>query len=133
MLLGAQLFFSHLPQAFLGTVAAVSEAPCDELFRCFMVNLKTLGLIIGGVRASNPGPFVPLQVKPIKGVQCSVGSTGDQPVLVRVFHPYYELTAVMSGKEPIEQGGPHIAYVRQPGRAGSKSDADFVGQRVSPI
>ena len=64
------------------------------------------------------------QARPIR----SVGSAGDQPVLVRVFHPHYELTPVMFGEEPIEQGGSNIAYMGEPSRTGSKSDADFVGQ-----
>ena len=44
----------------------------------------------------------------------------DIPLLIRVVDAQDELAAVLAGKQPIEQGGPHAADVQVTGRAGSK-------------
>ena len=117
------------PLQFLAAaIAVIGIVLVEKLFRQPLVNFQPVRLLIGGVRPLDFRPFVPVNVQPAQAVQYGFDCTLNQPVLVGVLDPDYELPAVMAGEKPVEKSGSDIPNVRLPRGAGGVSDANLGGQ-----
>ncbi len=91
------------------------------------VTFCSLGLIVRPVRPPHVRAFVPVDPQPAKTVQNGLQRLLDIPPLVRVVDPQQELTAVVPGEQPVEEGRADAADVQIAGRAGSETGANHGG------
>ncbi len=123
-LLAARLLGPHLLQPLGGAVAAVDEALLQQLAGGALVVLQTLRLEVGAVGAADLGAFVPVEAEPAEPFEDGIEGAGHEAGLVGVFDAQDELSALMTGEEPVEEGGADVADVGHAGRAGSETDAN---------
>ena len=130
-LLSAGPLLPRRGQPFLGAVAAIGAPGLHQAPGLTAVDVESLGLVVGAVRASRLGPFVPVQSQPAEGVQQLFCGAIHLAGLVGVLYSDNERAAVPPGKQPVEDRGAYVPDMRLAGWAGRKPDT-HVAHRGTP-
>jgi len=112
---------------FLGASVIPVSAPVGEqrLHRLPMP-IHPLRLKIGSAWPADVRTFVPVDTQPAKALQDRLQRLFDVPLLIRIIDAQDELSAMLPGVQPVEQGGAYPADVQITCRAGCKTSADHV-------
>src|SRR5262249_49074573 len=105
-------------------VIPVSMALLDQLADRRLVTVQPLRLIVRPMGSAYLGAFVPVEAEPAEAVEDRLQRLRHVTLLIRVVDTENELTAVLAGVEPVEQGGANAADVEETGWTGSKACAD---------
>mgnify|MGYP006982480387 CR=1 FL=1 len=120
------LLFPQLTETFRRAEAMICIAASKQGSGGFPIVDQPFRLIVRAVIPSDVRAFVPIEAKPFQRFQHQFDGAIYLPSLVRVFDPDNEVTAVVSGKQPIENRAADVANVRFTGRTGRKSDPNSV-------
>jgi hypothetical protein len=93
-----------LVQLFLRAVTAVGFAGSNEHFGGCAIMRFAVALEVGGELAADLGTLVPVESEPVQGVQDRAYALETAPLLIRVFDAQDELTPLIPGPQPAEQG-----------------------------
>ncbi|MCY1279971.1 hypothetical protein D9M71_54020 [compost metagenome] len=118
-LLGAQLV-----EAFGGAETGEGVALVHQFLGILLVDLATLALAIGTMRAADIRAFVPLDAEPAQGIEDLLLGLAGGAQLVGVFDAQDELTAVLARETQVEQGNVGSAHVRVAGGRRRDSGTD---------
>jgi hypothetical protein len=107
----AQLTLAFKLQLFFRAIAGINLSGILQFLKIPLIKGGTLGLFIGGMGAAHPGPFVPLEAKPVHDIQeifaCLIGGTD----LIRILDSKNKNAARMTGVKPIIKGRAHVPQV----------------------
>ena len=99
----------------------------DEFLGRRVVLFQPLGLEIRAVVSALFRSFVPIDPQPAQCAEDGFNGAGDVAALVGVLDTDDETAAVVTGKQPVEQGGADIANVGEAGGRRGVADPDGVG------
>jgi hypothetical protein len=86
--------------------------------------LGSLAMVCGKI-GLKIGAFVPVQAQPLQAVDDAFNGFLGGPFHVGIFNPKDELALILSGPEPVQEGGTGTANVEIAGGAGGKTDTHF--------
>src|SRR4030095_7393953 len=98
-----------------------------ELLRVAVVDLMTLALKVWPVVSANFRAFVPVEPEPFQPVEDSPHRRLGIARFVRVLDPQEEDPPVVTGIEPVEQGGAATPNMEVPSRGRSETDTNLAG------
>src|SRR5262249_39427136 len=111
---------------FLSGVIPVSKILVDQGLNSLMVAFEFLRLIVGTMRTTDFGAFIPIKTQPAKAVQNGLQRLLDIPLLIGVIDAQNELAAMLLGKEPIEEGRSDAANMQKTSRTRGKTCANHI-------
>lgn len=106
-------------------LALEAEAPCavifvesaggEEFLKILGVDVVALGLLVGGAWAADFGAFIPVKAEPVHAFEDGFAGFFCVPGGVCVFDTEDEFAVVLTGVEPVEEGGAGAADVEVAG------------------
>ena len=117
-------FFAKRLQFFRFGEIAVGVAIGEQFVSSGSVQIASLRLKVGTMRAADIGAFVPVHPEPTKTIQDRFQCRVDVSSGVRVIDPKNELSASLFREQPIEKCGADATDVQVSGWAGGKSRAN---------
>ena len=112
------LFLSFDSQRFefrSRAIVVVGMSIGDQLLNNLAVAVEPIGLPVGSVRASDVDALVPIQTEPTHTGLDVIFVLLLASLDVGVVNPEYEGSAVVSGKQPVEEGRTDVAHMEEPG------------------
>ena len=104
-----------LLQLLLAAETIVGMSGGQQLRRALAIELHALGLVVG--------TLVPIEAEPAHALQDAVNHLRGRAFEIGVLNTQDQRAAMMTGEEPVEQGGACAAHMQVSGGRGSKTDA----------
>jgi hypothetical protein len=83
--------------------------------------MEPFRLKIGTVFSSLIRAFIPIYFQPFQAFHYGINGPFNLTCLIGIFDSQDKYTAVMTGEQPVKQGGPYIPYMRVSGGTGGES------------
>ena len=107
-------------QLLRGIESIIGLATIKKLLNILLINITTLTLTIGTMRASKAHPLVKLDAQPAKRFENIFFGSRHKTMGVSVFNAKYKVAAMLAGKQIIIEGRTHSTNVKGPCRTGCK-------------
>src|SRR5699024_8578875 len=114
-----------------GGVRRVDLAGSLQLLQHLGVGIHALGLAVGLVRAAGLDPLVPVEAKPLQGVNDGLVGLLSITLSIRILDAEDQLATSVAGISPVKQRGAHHADVRGAGGRWTKTYANFTHGHLS--
>lgn len=103
------------------SVVSVGMASREQVFDRLPMSGMALRLEVGFMRTPDLWAFIPVQSEPTKSAKYRIECLGDVALLIGIVDTKNEVSALVSGEQPVEQCGADPTDMQKAGRAWSES------------
>jgi len=129
-LFSPDLFSPHFFEALRGAVTVIGVSVRNKTPSGLVIEFQALGLDVRAIVAADLRSLIPVQTHPSQATKNRLDSAFNPTGDVGIFNADDEAAAVVPGKEPGKESGPHIADMRSSGGTGGKTSSDCFSHKI---